>query len=297
MKDYIYLYGMVMSTWNVRLSTPYPREDGYGEICEKYHLLGGETGTAATVLNSLGVPVKLAGTHLGRRNERLILDYFQGTPVDTSELVREDFEGVVDYALITGHTRTCFGEWAALFGRAAPFYEPPRAASVEQAVCVGADPFFGPEIVRLALRYGKPYGTIDCPYDSSFHRCCAVNVLSHQYLKSAYPDQPLERLFQRYTEHTAGLVIFTQGGRDILYGRKGQPPRRLRPFQLNIVSTLGAGDSFKAGALYGLYHRMEDDALVRYAAAVAGIACTKFPIPLNPPTKEEVEALLVQAPR
>lgn len=37
---------------------------------------------------------------------------------------------------------------------------------------------------------------------------------------------------------------------------------------------------------------MSDEDLVKYASAIAGIACTKFPISLNPPAKEEAEALL-----
>lgn len=40
---------------------------------------------------------------------------------------------------------------------------------------------------------------------------------------------------------------------------------------------------------------MPDDNLIRYAAAVAGIACTKFPIPLFSPPGEEVETLAASA--
>ena len=47
MKDYIYLYGMVMSTEAFLLKNSFPSPDGYGEIKEKYHHIGGETGTAA----------------------------------------------------------------------------------------------------------------------------------------------------------------------------------------------------------------------------------------------------------
>ena len=95
-----------------------------------------------------------------------------------------------------------------------------------------------------------------------------------------------------YTAHTDGLVIFTHGEKEILYGRKGKEFKYFKPYSLNVVSTLGAGDSFKAGTIYGLYHHFSDDDIVKYASAIAGIACTKYPIPLNPPVKEEVEALV-----
>jgi len=66
----------------------------------------------------------------------------------------------------------------------------------------------------------------------------------------------------------------------------------MKPFSVEVKSTLGAGDTFKAGCVYGLLHGMEDDALVRFASACSGIAISRFPLPLNPPTMEEVKALM-----
>ncbi len=101
-----------------------------------------------------------------------------------------------------------------------------------------------------------------------------------------------ETLFKLYTDNTDGLVIFTMGEKELIYGRKGQSPRYFKPYSLNIVSTLGAGDSFKAGVIYALYNKMSDEDTVKYASAAAGIACTKFPIAQNPPTTEEIERLI-----
>lgn len=290
--DYVYLYGMVMSTWQYLLEGVFPQADGYGEIMEKYHLPGGETGTAAAVLAGLGIKGKLGGTHLGNLNGDLILNYFRDKPMDTGELLRKNFDGVTDYVFISGNTRTCFGEWHVHYGQKEPFYAPPVEESVKNAVCIGADPFFGDEIARLALKHGKPYATIDCPYDSFMNEHCEINAISHQYLRQVYPDKSFEELMGLYTEHTSGLVIFTCGEQEILYGRRGRELKRMKPFAVKVVSTLGAGDSFKAGTIYGLYHHMCDDDLVRYASAIAGIACTKFPIALDPPAREDVEALI-----
>ena len=65
MKKYIYMYGQVMSTHSFLLSGNFPKPDGEADIKEKYHVIGGETGTASAVLTSLGLFVKLGGTHLG----------------------------------------------------------------------------------------------------------------------------------------------------------------------------------------------------------------------------------------
>lgn len=291
MNDYIYLYGMIMSTEAFLLGGAFPEADGYGEIKEKYHHVGGETGTAAAVLVSLGCNVRLGGSHIGNANREIIRGYFDKR-ADLSELADEDFDGIVDYVLISGSTRTCFGEWAKHFGREKPFYEPPREESIKNAVCCGIDPFFHSErAVELCRRYNKPYATIDCAYDSDIHKYCALNAVSHQYLETVYPGKSFEELFTLYTDNTDGLVIFTMGEKDLLYGRKGEL-KRFKPYSLNVVSTLGAGDSFKAGTIYALYNKMNDDNTVKFASAVASIACTKFPLPLFPPELSEVTAII-----
>ena len=79
-----------------------------------------------------------------------------------------------------------------------------------------------------------------------------------------------------------------------IYGRKGQPMQRMEPFRVEVRSTLGAGDTFKAGCVYGLLQNMADDDLVRFANACSGIAISRFPLPLNPPTLAEVNALIAR---
>ena len=292
MKKYIYMYGQVMSTHSFLLSGNFPKPDGEADIKEKYHVIGGETGTASAVLTSLGLFVKLGGTHLGRMNKELITDYFKDQ-ADISELVCENFDGVIDYVMIDKDTRTVFGEWSRLYGRATPFYERPNEESIKNAMCCGIDPFFYPDLsAELCAKHKKKYATIDCRYDSFINRHCSINALSHHYLKDAYPDIGFETLFKLYTENTDGLVIFTRGEQELMYGRKGQPPKYFKPYTLDIISTLGAGDSFKAGTVYALCNNMSDDDTVKYASAVAGIACTKFPIAQNPPTPAEVERLI-----
>lgn len=291
--DYIYMYGMVMSTEAFLLKSSFPNADGYVEIKEKYHHIGGETGTAAAVLASLDCNLKIGGTHIGNINRDIIRNYFSDKTADISELIDEDYDGVVDYVIIDKNSRTCFGEWEKHFGRKEPFYEPPCEESIKNAACCGVDPFFYPEkTAELCRKYNKPYATIDCAYDSVINRYCAVNAVSHQHLSSYYPDKSFEELFKLYTDNTDGLVIFTCGEKEVIYGRKGQLPKYFKPYSLDVVSTLGAGDSFKAGTVYALYNKMSDDDTVKYACAVAGIACTKFPIPENPPLLSEVKDLI-----
>ena len=88
------------------------------------------------------------------------------------------------------------------------------------------------------------------------------------------------------------LTILTRGGGDMLYGRKGEEIHRMKPFSVKVKSTLGAGDTFKAGCVYGLLHGMSDEELVRFASACSAVAISRFPLPLNPPKLEEVRQLI-----
>ena len=56
--------------------------------------------------------------------------------------------------------------------------------------------------------------------------------------------------------------------------------------------TAGAGDSFRAGLIYGMLNGMGDRDAVRYAAAVAALVCSRFPGVIDSPTTGDVEALL-----
>ena len=61
----VYLFGQVLGTHSFLLRDGFLQPDEYSEIAAQYFLPGGETGTAATVLSSLGVSVRMDGTWIG----------------------------------------------------------------------------------------------------------------------------------------------------------------------------------------------------------------------------------------
>lgn len=186
---------------------------------------------------------------------------------------------------------TCFGQWGKYFSRELPWYDQPDEESDKNCTVVGTDPFFGEGIIELCQKYKKRYATIESTYDSNFNKYCSVHAISHQHLKSVYPGRDFLELYQLYTQHSDGLIIFTCGENEVMYGRKGQEPKCFKPYSVNVISTLGAGDSFKAGTIYALDQGMSDDDLVRFACATAGAACEAFPIPLDPPTLHKIERI------
>ena len=250
----IYLYGMICGSNSFRINS-FPTPDEYTEIQQSYRFPGGETGTCATVLASLGMNVRVDGTHIGRNTRQLVEAFYQGRSVDLGSLTfDDDFEGLEDYILISGDTRTPFGSFGHFFTEAysggVKHWNPPKPDDIAACDAAAIDDFFGADsqlAARLCVEMGKPYVTIDCPYDSYVHQHSAVSVISGESLGSLYPGQSREELFPLFARNGGGLTIITNGGRPFCYGRGDGTMKTFQPFKVNVASTLGAGDSFKAG--------------------------------------------------
>ncbi|MBR2796890.1 MAG: carbohydrate kinase family protein [Clostridia bacterium] len=292
----VYLFGQVLGTHSFLLRDGFLRPDEYSEIREQYFLPGGETGTAATVLDSLGVSVRMDGTWIGTKVAPMLKSFYADKRVDLSPLrFMEDDPGVMDYVVIAGLVRSPMGRFQTLFATGKRWWSVPREADIDGCRVAAIDPYFGDESLlaaELCLKHGIPYVTIDSPHDSPLHRRAAVNVVSKECTSEHYADMAPEDMMALMQQNTDGLTILTQGGGDMLYGRKGEVTHRMKPFDVEVRSTLGAGDTFKAGCVYGLLHGMADADLVRFASACSAVAISRFPLPLNPPKLEEVRALI-----
>ncbi len=292
----VYLFGQVLGTHSFLLEDGFLRPDEYAEISEHYFLPGGETGTAATVLDSLGVSVRVDGTWIGTEVAPLLKAFYRDRQVDLSPLrLWENDPGVMDYVVIADRVRSPMGRFRHLFSCGKRWWSVPREKDIVGCGAAGIDPFFGEESLlaaELCRRHGIPYVTIDCPHDSPLHMHAAVNVISRECLSLHYEGMAEEDVMKRMTETTDGLVVITRGGDEMLYCRKGEKIRRMKPFSVEVKSTLGAGDTFKAGCVYALLRGMSDEETVRFAGACAAVAISRFPLPLHPPRPEEVEKLI-----
>ena len=291
-----YLFGQVLGTRSFLLKDGFLKPDEYSEIQESYFLPGGETGTAATVLSSLGVSVRMDGTWIGTEVAPMLKAFYADKPVDITPLhLMEDDPGVMDYVVIAGLVRSPMGRFQTLFDSGKRWWSIPQESDIRGCRAAAVDPYFRDESLlaaEICIRLGIPYVTIDSRHDSFLHRNAAVNVISHECTDSEYPDLSPEKVMELMQRETKGLTILTQGGGEMLYGRTGEPLRRMKPFHVKVKSTLGAGDTFKAGCVYGLLHGMGDEDLVRFASACSAVAISRFPLPLNPPALAEVQSLL-----
>ena len=292
----VYLFGQILGTHSFLLKDGFLKPDEYSEIGEQYFLPGGETGTAATVLDSLGVSVRVDGTWIGAEVAPMLKAFYAEKNVDLTPLrFMADDPGVMDYVVIAGLARSPMGRFQALFSSGRRWWNIPKEEDIAGCSAAAIDPFFGEQSLLAAgicVRLGIPYVTIDARHDSFLHRHAAVNVVSRECTENHYAGMKPEEIMARMQRETAGLTILTQGGSDMLYGRRGKKTRRMRPFPVEVKSTLGAGDTFKAGCVYALLRGMTDEETVRFASACAAIAISRFPLPLHPPKMEEVSALM-----
>jgi fructokinase len=162
-------------------------------------------------------------------------------------------------------------------------------------VTVSYDPNVRPALLGDAAR-ARP--DIECLVALS-----DVVKASDEDLRWLYPDRPDEDVAQAWLASGAALVVVTRGGAGVYAVSAGLELHR-RAVPLDLVDTVGAGDSFTSGLLDGL-HRADlvgaarrdalaaiDEAtlgsVVDAAALIAAITCSRPGA--DPPTRAEVDA-------
>ncbi|MGC9973934.1 MAG: carbohydrate kinase family protein [Gaiellaceae bacterium] len=310
----VYLYGHVSTGIIVRIQGRYPEPDGYGEIVETLENHCGEATGSALVLARLGASTVLEGNWIGDTPAcRGTVAFLESRGIDCSGLVvKPGYQGVNEITISDGASRTVFGRYIDLLFTT-PQWEMPDLARIDEAQVVCVDPTFGEAtlaVARAAKAAGKPLVTSDAPCDSELAALADVVVISGELMARDFPEaleseQEREALFERYLERCLGLVVFTAGSRPLWYarGRHSAPSpgavptgerRELAPFPTRLVDSAGAGDSFRGGLVFGTLRGWSDDDRVRFAAAVAALVCTTAPGCVNPPSLEQVVAVLEQ---
>jgi sugar/nucleoside kinase (ribokinase family) len=292
----VYVYGMTVLSTIHQLRGAYPEADTYQEIEQTFVMPGGEAANCAVVLSNLGVSTQLDGCYLGAETSEAIPAYLEARGIDCSKMTQlPDFPGWRDLVLCDGKSRTVFGWFIKyLFGER-KLWTDPCEESIRQARCVALDPFFreaSARVAQLCVKHQTDYVTIDAHWDSEMAQQARALVCSKEFLQREYPGEEVEALFAQYLSVCRGLVIFTFGGREVLFASPGNAPDRFQPYEIEVVDTLAAGDTFRAGVVYGVLQSMSDRDVVRFAAACAGVACTRFPSVHEPPALAEIQSLM-----
>lgn len=295
----VYAFGIIASSTLIVLEDDYPSPGGYAEIASVHHSIGGEAAGGAYVLARLGVSVSLDGNGLGHdESSARTIELLTSAGVDCSTINRkDDLQSVTEVVLSAGTERTIFGTYRKLMADCA--WNEPSAEAIQSSRIVCLDPFLAEaseQAARWCREANTPYVTIDAPPDSEIARHAQVLVISEEYASRESGTTDPRDVLASYTERGQGLAIFTRGSEPLLYGRRGQSPTEFTPFAVDVRDTTGAGDSFRAGIIYGMLKGYDDAELIRSGAAVAALVCQGFPGVLNSPTERELSEFLAQLP-
>ena len=116
-------------------------------------------------------------------------------------------------------------------------------------------------------------------------------VFSGECLRATTGVDDLGAALQRIAEHTQAFLAVTDGPKDVLW-LDGQTLRRSPVFPIEAVDTLAAGDVFHGAFTLALAEGRDVVAAMRFAAAAAGLKCTRLGGSAAAPRRAEVEALL-----
>lgn len=158
------------------------------------------------------------------------------------------------------------------------------------------DPNLRPNLVRNEIDYRKIL-------DHAFALADIVKI-SAADLNWLMPNTSIPEAALKLIATGPALVVVTKGGEGVYAVRSNEEtPLSLPTFPVNVIDTVGAGDSFNGGMLTSLaeanvlsrtaLESLDSSDLIsvlRFAAAVAALNCTQQGA--NPPSRSQVEALL-----
>ena len=286
----VYSFGVIASSVLYLLEKQFPARSGYAEIIKKYKNVGGEAANSSIVLSRLGVNVKLDGNWINPDEDANFLqDVFIQHHIDISRLSFRKCQGPKEMLVVDSDSRTIFGTYAQLSKEKS--WNLPKRIDIQNAEVVCLDPFFSEASVQAA-HYAKSLNkcmvTVDCKFDDPVFLASDVAIISEEYLRDVYSQYSVPTIIREYEERSNGTVMFTFGHKEIVYGSKDVAYKKFTPYKIDPVDTTGAGDSFRAGIIYGLLEKWPMGKTVEFASALAAIVCQSFPGVLNSPTYDEV---------
>lgn len=286
----VYAYGVIASSTLYLLEGTFPVRSGYAEIDKIFNHVGGEAANSALVLSRLGLSVKLDGNWINPDEDAEFLrSVFNRHSVDISRISFQKCQGPKEMLVVDKNSRTIFGTYGQLAIEKS--WNFPKEIDIQNAEIICLDPFFGEaslHVAHYAQRLNKPIVTIDCTFDDPIFLAAQVAIISEEFLKQTYPEQPVASIIRAYKENSSGIVIFTFGHQEIIYGAQGEETRTFIPFEITPIDTTGAGDSFRAGIIYGLLKSWQIEKMIEFASALAAIVCQTIPGVLSSPSYDQV---------
>ena len=281
MKDYVYSYGVISASNQIILEHDYPKPQGYAEVKESLFTTGGEAANSSVVLARLGLNVIIDGNWLGDDTEgSKLMEILNKNNIDTSLLkIKSNYRGVREFVVSTKKTRTTLGTYCKLvFGKRQ--WNIPSSKYIKKSKVINLDPFFGEESYKaseISRKHNKPVVCIDCKHDNKILKNTSILIIAESFINENYGKKDINKIFKEYQKILDGLLIFTFGSKAILYGKRNQSINKFIPNKIKPVDTTGAGDSFRAGIIYGLMNDLDIQNTLKFASSLSAMVCLSYP--------------------
>ncbi len=282
------------------IELPYRPKPGIAHIiCDEVHRIGGGSANVAEWLGSWGVPARLSGYAIGydRLGDQL-LQWLRGYPsLDLSYLLRSQ---EVDTLVSRTIQFPDGNKYLLCIGYAHVSMTPPEPELLEDISILEIAFYYrqergnaaSRELARMAISRGIQIVGMDMldPEDELIPST-AVIINSAASMREQYPGiDPFQQCRDIHSK-SKGIVILTDGNNPVhAIGEEGVH-YSLRPPAVNAVETTGAGDSFRAGMIFGLLNEWPLPQTLRWAAAVSAFQVQRSLSQDRPPTLEQIATL------
>jgi 5-dehydro-2-deoxygluconokinase len=173
-----------------------------------------------------------------------------------------------------------------------------RSAGVETLIDLDlrADQWPDPRAYGVVVRAVLPLldvviGTEDEVRAVVLERSAQMTV-SHGQVSSANVEGDLDRAVERILASGPQVLIIKRGRKGAAVYEQGRPPIQVEGFPVEIYNTLGAGDAFAGGLIYGHLQGWEWRRAATFGNATGAIVVTRHACANDMPTLQEVNAFI-----
>ncbi len=278
----------------------FPQPDAKADASEFIAIGGGNAANAAVAIARLGGKVRFAAPLGGPAAQDpvgdRILKGLAGEAVDCSGCVRVDgVRSPISAIFLNGQgERTIANYHDRRLDAVTPDDPGPLLDGIDAVLVDNYVPAFVMPICRAARARGLPVvidvDKLTVEADPLFAMATHV-IFSGDSLRRTTGTDDLAAGLARIARFTGAFLAATNGALPVLW-RDDQAVREMPVFKVTAVDTLAAGDVFHGAFTLALAEGRGIATAMRFAAASAGLKCTRFGGSTGAPSRSEVEALL-----
>jgi len=276
----------------------FPKPGGKVSATKYVVTSGGQSGNAAVAIARLGGRVKYAGA-LGDMEDEVatsITANFAREGIDYASAVRvKGASSSVSIVMLdhTGEKMIATRRDSGL-SEVAPDNADALVADVDAVLIDNRYENFAKPVCAAALKRGIPrvidLDRVTRPDDPLLAGCTHI-VASAEALRGTAGEADIGAALKVLGKHLQGFLAATDGPDGVYWLDHGKV-RHMPAFKVDVVDSLGAGDTFHGAFVFRLVECGDEVDAMRFGSATAAIKCTRFGGLMGAPSRAEVDAFL-----